>query len=136
MAVEETTRAESRQSFWLLFGVLAAPLAWLAQIFIAPDVAEIVCLPGAEGTGRGEIYGFALETFLLALTAAFTVVGIVALAGSARCLRRLRRAGDDTSGRRATWMAYAGILVSALFLLSIIVGFIPLFFLESCVTAP
>jgi hypothetical protein len=136
MAVEETTRAETRQSFWLLFGVLAAPLAWLAQIVIAPDVAEIVCLPGAEGTGRGEVYGLTLEAFLAILTAAFTVVGLAALAGSIRCLRVLRRAGDDTPGRRATWMAYAGVLVSALFLLSIVVGFIPLFFVESCVTAP
>lgn len=136
MAVEETTRAETRQSFMLWFGVLAAPLAWLAQIFIAPDVAEIVCLSGAEGTGRGEIYGFALETFLLALTAAFTLVGLLAVVGSIRCLRLLGRAGDDTPGRRATWMAYAGILVSTLFLLSIAVGFIPLFFLESCVTSP
>jgi hypothetical protein len=136
MAVQETTRAETRHSFWLLFGVLAAPLAWLAQIFIAPDVAEIVCLPGAEGTGRGQIYGFALETFVLALIAISTVVGVAGVAASLRCLRALRRAGDDTAGRRATWMAYAGVLVSALFLLSSAVGFIPLFFLESCVTAP
>jgi hypothetical protein len=120
----------------LWFGVLAAPLAWLALIVIGPDVAEIVCLPGAEGSGRGEVYGLTIETFLLMLTAAFTVVAVTALAGSVRCLRVIRRGGDDTPGRRATWMAQAGVLVSALLLLSIAVGFIPLFFLESCVTAP
>jgi hypothetical protein len=136
MAVEDTTRAETRHSFMLWFGVLASPLAWLALIFIAPDVAEIICLSGAEGTGRGQIYGFALETFVLALTAASTVVGVAGVAASLRCLRAIRQAGDDTPGRRASWMAYAGVLVSALFLLSSAVGFIPLFFLESCVTSP
>ena len=136
MAVEETTRAETRHSFMLWFGVLAAPLAWLALIVIGPDVAEVVCLPGAEGSGRGQVYGLTIETFLLTLTAAFTIVAIAALAGSVRCLRVLRRAGDETPGRRATWMARAGVLVSGLLLLSIVVAFIPLYFLESCVTAP
>jgi hypothetical protein len=120
----------------LWFGVLAAPLAWLALIVIGPDVAEVVCLPGAEGSGRGQVYGLTIETFLLTLTAAFTIVAIAALAGSVRCLRVLRRAGDETPGRRATWMARAGVLVSGLLLLSIVVAFIPLYFLESCVTAP
>jgi hypothetical protein len=136
LAVRETTTAETRQSFWLWFGVLAAPLAWFAQIVIAPDIAEIVCLPGAEGSGRGEVYGLALETFLLLMTGALTGIGVAALAASLRCLRTLKRAGDDTPARRATWMALAGVLVSALFLLSIAVGYIPLFFLESCVTSP
>jgi hypothetical protein len=134
VAVRETTRAEARHSFLLWFGVLAAPLAWFAQIVIAPDIAEIVCLPGAEGSGRGEVYGFAVETFVLTVTVASTVVGVAALAASVRCLRVLKRAGDDTPGRRATWMAFAGVLVSTLFVLSIAVGYIPLFFLESCVT--
>jgi hypothetical protein len=103
---------------------------------IAPDVSEIVCYPGAEGSGRGTIYGFALETFLLALNSALALVALIGIVLSYRCWRVLRSSRDDTPAQRATWMALAGILVSSLFFIAIVVGFIPLYFLESCTTSP
>lgn len=129
---KEVTRAETRQSLLLWFGILAAPLAWTAQVVIAPDLSEILCYPGAEGSGRGELYGIGLEPFLFTLTAAMTLVAIAGVAVSYSCRRRLSRSEDATTGRRASWMALAGILVSTLFLIAIVVGFFPMLFLESC----
>jgi hypothetical protein len=135
VSAHDATRAETRRSVLLWFGVLAAPLAWTAQVIIAPDIAEILCYPGAETSGRGEIYGFALESFLLALTLVLLLVALAGLLVALGCLRGLRATDDSTPARRATWMAGAGILVSALFAIAIAVGFIPLIFLGSCTTS-
>jgi hypothetical protein len=136
VSARETTRAETRRSLLLWFGVLAAPLAWTAQVIIAPDVAEILCYPGAEHSGRALVYGVALESFLFALTAVVALVGLAGIVVSWRCLRALKSNPDGTPAHRATWMALAGVLVSSLFTIAIVVGFIPLFFLNACTTSP
>jgi hypothetical protein len=133
---EQVTRSETRESLLLWVGILAAPLAWTAQVIVAPDLAEILCYAGAAGSGRGVVYGMSLESFLLILTAVLAGVAVAGLVVSVRCRRELRARQDRTPARRATWMALAGILVSALFLIAIVVGFIPLYFLESCTTSP
>lgn len=129
------TRAETRQSLLLWFGILASPLAWTAQVIVAPDLVEVLCYPGAAESGRGQVWGIGIEVFLVVLTSLLTLVALIATAVSLLCWRRLRASRDETQGQRATWMAGAGILVSALFLLAIVVGFIPMLFLESCMTA-
>jgi hypothetical protein len=133
---ERITRAETRQSVLLWFGILAGPLAWTAQVIVAPDLAEVLCYPGAERSGQGQIYGLDIEVFIVALTAVLTSVCLAGVLVSLRCLRVLRAANDSTTARRATWMARAGVLVSTLFALATVVGFIPAFLLESCTTAP
>jgi hypothetical protein len=132
LSAKDVTRAETRQSLLLWFGVLAAPLAWTAQVIIAPDLAEILCYPGAAGSGRGNVWGIGLEVFLVGVTAVATAVAALGVAVSVACWRRLLASDDATPARRATWMALSGILVSALFLIAIMVGFIPMVFLESC----
>jgi hypothetical protein len=119
----------------LWFGVLAAPLAWTAQIIVAPDLAEILCYAGAAESGRGQVYGLALESFLVAFNAVLTAVAVAGVLASLHCRRALRASPDRTPAQRATWMALAGLLVSTLFLVAIAVGFIPLLFLESCTTS-
>jgi hypothetical protein len=132
LSAEEVTTAETRQSLLLWFGILAAPLAWTAQVLVAPDLAEVLCYPGAAASGRGGVYGVPLEDFLLYFSVALAAVAAGGQAVSWRCWRRLRGSADPTPARRATWMALAGMLVSALFLIAIVVGSIPLFLLESC----
>ncbi|MFN2490187.1 MAG: hypothetical protein ABR529_10705 [Actinomycetota bacterium] len=127
-----STTAETRQSLLLWFGILAAPAAWSLQVVIAPDLSEILCYPGAEGSGLGRIYGIEIETVLVALTAGLALVAFAAVLVSLSCWRKLHRTRDATTGRRATWMAGAGIFVSALFLLGILIGFLPMVFLGSC----
>jgi hypothetical protein len=130
------TRAETKESLLLWFGILAGPLAWTTQVIVAPDLAEVLCYSGAEGSGRGQIYGVDIQAFIVALTAALTLVCLAGVLVSLRCWRVLRAMDDTTTARRATWMALAGILVSTLFALATVIGFIPVFLLESCVTAP
>jgi hypothetical protein len=136
MAAKQITRAETRGSLFLWFGIFAGPLAWTTQVLLAPDLAEVLCYPGAEGSGRGEIYGIDIQTFIVMLTALLTLVCLAGLLVSLRCWRLQRAIGDSTTAGRAQWMAQAGILVSALFALATVVGFIPVVFLDTCTTAP
>jgi len=136
VTAERVTRAETKGSLLLWFGILAGPLAWTTQVIVAPDLAEVLCYSGAEGSGRGEIYGLDIQVFIVALTALLTAVCLAGLLVAIRCSRTLRAADDPTTAGRATWMARAGILVSALFALATVIGFIPVWFLESCTTAP
>lgn len=129
---KEITRAETRQSLLLWFGILAAPLAWTLQLVIAPDLNEILCYPGAARSGRAEIYGLGIELFLVVLTAVLTVVGVVGGIAAYFCWRRLRASNDTTPASRASWMAFAGMLVSVLFVLALVVGFLPMVFLGPC----
>jgi hypothetical protein len=130
------SRAEARGSLLLWFGLLAGPVCWSLQMLLAPDLSEVLCYPGARGSGLGEVLGIGLEPFLVALTAGLAVVSGLGGLAAWGCHRRIARAGDTTPGRRAAWMARAGLLVSALFTLAIVVGFIPMIFLDSCGTAP
>lgn len=136
MTARRITRAETRGSLLLWFGILAGPLAWTTQVIVAPDLAEVLCYSGAEGSGRGQVYGVDIQVFIVALTALLTLVCLAGLVASLRCSRALRATEDSTTAGRATWMARAGILVSALFALATVIGFIPVFLLESCTTAP
>jgi hypothetical protein len=127
----EITRDETRGSGLLWFGMLGAPIAWATQVFVAPDLNEILCA-GGTGSGRGEVFGMSTKTFILYLNVALLLVGILALLATIRCYRRLKRTSDPTEGRRASWMAEGALFVNGLFILSIVVGFIPLLFLSAC----
>jgi hypothetical protein len=133
---KQTTRAETTQSLLLWLGILTGPLAWSLQTFVAPDLAEVLCYAGAAASGRAELYGFPIEQFIVVLTALLAAATIGAGIGSFSCLRRLRRSTHSTDGGRAAWMARAGILVSVLFLMGILLAPLPVVFVEGCVTSP
>lgn len=126
------SREEGRQSLKLWFGLLAAPVAWAVQLAVAPDLTELLCLPGSTASGRGEVYGLSIEVFILALSAGLTLVAVLGGLAAASCRRKILDAPDPTPGGRAGWMARAGVMVSSLFTLAIVVGFIPAALLESC----
>jgi hypothetical protein len=132
----EVTRAETSQSVLLWFGILAAPLAWTAQILIAPDLSEVLCYPGAKGSGQNLVYGMGIELFLVLLTAGLFAISLAGAGAAVACRRRLGRSHDRTPGGRASWMALAGILTSVLFALAIAIGFLPMLFLEPCAVTP
>nr|MBA2600933.1 hypothetical protein [Actinomycetota bacterium] len=128
----EITRDETRGSGLLWFGLLGAPIAWATQVFVAPDLNEVLCAGGADGSGRGQVYGISTKTFILFMDAALLLIGLLALLATIRCYRKLRRSTDTTEGHRATWMAGAALFVNGLFIMAIAVGFIPLLFLSAC----
>ncbi len=120
----QVTKAEARGSGWLWFGVLGGPAAWSFQTLIGSELDEIACSPGAAAPG-------VVEPVVLVVSAVCFAITILAGLMSWRCLRAASRS-DDTNGRRATWMARAGVLTSLFFVIAIFQGFLPSLFLSAC----
>jgi uncharacterized membrane protein YfcA len=108
--------------------VLVPPSAWAFQFLASYNLADSLgCSPGSPQALRTDAHlplTIAVVTGISAL--ACIVAGVLAL----RYWHRVRSA-DVSPGRRAEWMARAGIMVSALFLLIIATGFLPLLVLHS-----
>lgn len=120
----QVTKAEAGGSGWLWFGVLGGPGAWSIQTLIGSELDEIACSPGATTPGL-------VEPVVLAVSAVCFAITILAGLMSWRCLRGVS-GSDDTNGRRASWMARAGILTSGFFVIAIFQGFLPSLFLSAC----
>jgi hypothetical protein len=126
------SRSESLGSLALWFGILGAPTAWGIQILVGYNIDEIVCSPGSQS---GELAGVGTETWIVVLHIVLTVMAVAALLVSFACWRRTG-VGDSSPAQRARWMALAGLMVSAFFLLIILSGFAPTAFLKSCEQTP
>jgi hypothetical protein len=117
----------------LWFGLLAAPVAWMTQLVATYSLEEwFACAPAT--TDRGQILGIGVRPFALGIT---VVLGAVALAGGVVAMRSLRaaRTSQDPAGR-AHWMAYAGILNTALYLIIILANVAPPLILQVCEVSP
>ena len=126
----DVTRAESTSAALMWFGVLAGPIVWAAQLLIDFGLDEtIVCAPGSRT--RGVFSGVPIGTVIQITNAVATAVVATAFVVSLVRYRRLR-AADATPGRRALWMASAGMFNSALFLLAVVLTFASPFFLSPC----
>jgi hypothetical protein len=126
------SRREGRGSAALWFGVFAGPAAWSLQVLIGYNAEEIACSAGSQSE---ELVGVDIEPLLAVVHIALTAVTLAALIVSIRLLR-LHSRGDSTTGGRATWMALAGVMVSVLFLVVLVSGFAPMWFLTTCTPAP
>jgi hypothetical protein len=122
------TRSETVGSAALWFGILVGPLAWGLQILIGYSVEEIVC---AESSHSEQFLGISVETVILGLHVALTALTFFGVLASFRCWRRTTRE-DPSIGGRAAWMALAGMMVSGLFLIVVVSGFLPSLFLDVC----
>jgi hypothetical protein len=130
----ETPRAgATSRSTWGWLGLLVGPIAWAAQLMTNWAFGEVIaCSPAARPAGV--VLGIEVNAFnaivnvpLLALTVASGVGAFVEL-------RRVRRRRDETPAERATWLATAGVMTSALFTLLIAVSLIPLGLIRACET--
>lgn len=106
---------------WL--AVLAPPGAWAAEFLLNYNLADSLgCSPSAlRVLGMDAHVKVAIGGVAAAAALVCVVTGLVSLAAFRRT-----RAGDPTPGHRARWMALAGVMVAALFLLMILAGFLPL----------
>lgn len=120
----QVTKAEARGSGWLWFGVLGGPAGWSLQTLVGSELDEIACSPGAGAQGVVEPVTLAISAICLGIT---LLAGVMAW----RCLRAASES-DDTNGKRASWMARAGILTSVFFVIAIFQGFLPALFLSAC----
>ena len=115
-------------------GVLTGPAAWTLHLWFNYGLEEfLACVPGAHG--RPTFLGLGVRSWVVAsntvLAAATLAAGLFALAR----YRRLR--GQDPSpGRRAEWMALAGVVLSALFFVVVAAGLAPAAILDACTRSP
>ena len=131
----EITRAETRGSALLWFGVLGGPIAWATQLILTYSLEEwFACAPAT--TDRGDVLGLDVTTVALLITAVLTVVaaasGLVALG----CYRKLQNNGGDEIRSRARWMAVAGMMNSILYVIIILASFGPPIMLGVCEVSP
>lgn len=123
-------RGQTR-GLWVV--TLGPPGAWAAQFLVSYNLADSLgCSPGALGglqrTGLPASLGAVTGLAALACVAS----GLLAL----RLWGRLRTA-DPSPGERARWMAMAGIMLSAFFLLVILAALLPIAILRPpCASTP
>jgi hypothetical protein len=110
----------------LLYGLLAAPLAWAAQLVIGYGVGEADC--SAAGMRWG-LDSTTWELVLVVVTGIVALSGLVVAAGFELELRRGQAA--DERGRLA-FMAAGGVFVSAVFIALIVLGGVGSLYVESC----
>jgi hypothetical protein len=112
----------TRLNLLLLFGLLAAPLAWTAQLVVGYGIGDARC------SVAGMQWGLDSEAGTAAL---FGATAVFALLGLGVSWRLERHAARDERGRVA-FMAGGGILVSAVFLVLILLGGIAALSVEHC----
>ena len=123
------------KALWV--GVLTGPLLWFAQLNINYQWEEfLACSP--SNTEHGSVLGIPVKAWIVLVNAVAMVGTLLALSVAVRCWRRtavVTTGAVSTSEHRrdvAHWMALAGIANSALFLLMIVVGFVPAIILKQC----
>jgi hypothetical protein len=133
------TRTLPSRSVALWFGVLAAPVLWVVELYVNYQWEEVLaCSPAT--TEPGSVLGISVRTWITLVNVVATAGALAALAVALRCYRRT--GATEAAGVRTTddhrqvahWMALAGVLNSVLFLLLIVVGYAPAIVLEPCQT--
>ncbi|MCZ7534364.1 MAG: hypothetical protein M5U23_13380 [Acidimicrobiia bacterium] len=128
---EAITRRETTGSALLWIGVLTGPVAWSIQLGVDWFIAEVLaCSPGTTTTGQ--VGPVSMSVLLVILNTVLLAATIAAGFVAARCLRKIRAAGDDTTGRRAEWMAKAGVINSIVFGVIIVSSYVVLATTSGC----
>jgi len=111
-------------------GVLTGPIAWIVQLFGSWILGEVIaCAPANRATG--EILGLHVNAAVAILNG--VLLGLTVVAGVASFADlRIRTRSDHSPGGRATWLATAGVMTSALFAVLIATSFIPIVLTSGC----
>jgi hypothetical protein len=104
--------------------LLAAPLAWVLQLFVGYEAVEGGC---ASGGGAGDVFGLAADSAAAAIT---VVAGLVAIAG-ALAAGWVWLAGSEAPGW-ARFLGFAGVLGSSLLLATILLAGAGIVALDPC----
>ena len=128
------TKRESAGTALLWFCVLAGPVGWSIQ-FTADYITDewLSCTRGFKTPGV--IWHITTTSWIFITNAFFAAVVLIALFTSIRLFQRYR-ATDPTTGKRAGFMAFIGMVNSVVFLLPIVMAFAPAVMLKRCVPTP
>jgi hypothetical protein len=117
----------------LWFGLFGAPVVWCLQLLASYALVAHGCYPDAEPMTIPVVPG--LRTLVLGTGAAALAVALLA-GGSAwrswRATRHEREALLEAGEGRTRFMALAGMLLSAVFVLGIVMNVVPLLLLRPC----
>ena len=130
---EQISRAESVGSAALWFGLVGAPAAWGLHLVVSYSLEEwFACSPSVAEPG--EVAGVGVRSAALLITAVGALIALAAGLAAASCFRKTK--GNEEGARRARWMAVAGLMNSALYLLMIVAGSAAPLILEVCENSP
>ncbi len=119
----------------LWFGALGAPIAWALQLTINYSFEEwFACAPSTTEPGR--VLGVEVPTLAVAVSLVLGAVAVAAGVAAFSCHRKLSAAVSDEVTTRALWMARAGIMNTALYLIIIVASFGPPLLLDVCEVSP
>ena len=110
----------------LWVGLLAAPLAWTAQLIVGPQVEETACTSRA-----GVRWGVQLDAWQIGITLGCTAIALAGAAAALLIFRETRRQVADERGR-IEFMAVWGVMTSGVFLTLILLGGISAVFHTAC----
>ena len=134
-ASEAISKSEGRGSLALWFGVLGSPLAWAGHLGINYSLEEwFAC--SAANEHKGEILGLGVHTVSIIVNTAMLAIAVLSGLVAYTCWKKLRGQTGDEKTERARWMAFAGMIEVVLFLLAIVLGFVPPFLIHACETTP
>lgn len=105
---------------WL--GLVAAPVAWFAQLVLGYEADDAGC---ATGGGAGDVFGVGAASAALVVT---VVAGVVAVLGTAAAIATWRR--SDLAYAR--FLGFAGFLGGAIFISAIVLSGIGVVVLDPC----
>jgi hypothetical protein len=122
----------------LWFGIFAAPVAWALQTIVDYGLVSHYCYPGRAPV-RSPTFS-ALRPTGLAVSAIVIVIVLAALATSMRSWNATRHGHDaehhellEIGEGRARFMAFAGVLLSVVFLFAVLMNALPLIVNTICV---
>jgi len=116
---------------WL--GVLAAPSAWVLAEAVGYWLAARSCEPGERGVPLGGTAYPAVTQVIVALVAlGIAVYGLIVSLSNWRALHPQPQRNEQAEWGRAHFMAFSGVLLSALFMGGIVLFGLAPFFVNSC----
>jgi hypothetical protein len=128
-------RAIAPPALW--FGLFGAPAVWSLQLLASYALVAHGCYPDAEPMTIPVVPG--LRTLVLAAGAAALAVALLAGGRAWQSWRAMRHEHQDEheglleiSAGRTRFMALAGMLLSAVFVLGIVMNIVPVLLLRPC----
>ncbi len=121
----------------LWFGLFGGPAAWSVQLLVNYPLAAHFCYPGKVPLSEATFGG--LLAVLISVNALMLLTTLAAGATSIVIWRAARDRADgphdpvlETGPGRVRYMAYAGMLLSGLFLIAVLMSAMPLFIVPAC----
>lgn len=122
----------------LWFGLFGAPSAWVLQTIVDYGLVSHFCFPG-DAPRQAPAFS-ALRGTGLAVSVIAAIVSLLAMAAAYRSWRATRHGRDaehhellEVGEGRARFMAFAGVLLSAVFLFAVLMAALPLITNAMCI---